>query len=198
MDIGCGNGAIAELLAKQGYQVTGIDLNQEAIQKNQERSPEITYLVADCTTQLPFEDGSFDAIVVSFVLVNIIPASLRAQVATELERLVKPGGLIWVNEGTVSEDYQLRYDLARPFLGEERTFYVFKDKQLASQLKTVEELRIALEQGAAARVAHHFSQEELIDLFKHERCLSVQSLVTTSPNTHMKIAMLVAVFQKSL
>lgn len=176
----------------------GIDLNAEALQNAQDRIPEATYLAVDCTKPLPFANEAFDAITISFVLVNIIPATLRASVVVEFERILKPGGCIWVNEGTVSDEYQLRYELARPFLQEDHTFYVFKDKQLASQLKTVEELRAALDQDAAARVAHHFTEEELRLLFKNEHCLSTQSLVTTSPNTHMKISMIVSVFQKPL
>src|SRR5262245_65864974 len=65
LDLACGTGAMAELAAKRGADVTGIDLAPALIETAKERAQgqrlDIDYRVGDCEN-LDVEDGSFDAV----------------------------------------------------------------------------------------------------------------------------------------
>ena len=175
--------------------MTAIDLNEEAIRNGRSRNDGVTYQVADVTDGLPFPDGTFDAVLTSFVLVNI-PKTQRAGVVRELHRVLKPGGYAWINEGTASEGYRLRYDLARPYADEDRTFFVMGDKAFASAIATPEDLKSAIGSGGVARMAHHFTADELRELFSDDDCLHAAASVTASPRTKTEIRMITLVFRK--
>ncbi len=49
LDVCCGTGAVAELLAKEGYQVTGFDLSREMIEAARAKGSGIEYFVADAS-----------------------------------------------------------------------------------------------------------------------------------------------------
>jgi 2-polyprenyl-3-methyl-5-hydroxy-6-metoxy-1,4-benzoquinol methylase len=69
VDIGCGNGALAEDLAKHCQSVTGIDMEIKNVEKSKKRVPNATFIHADATT---YEFGKkFDAVVLSNVLEHI-------------------------------------------------------------------------------------------------------------------------------
>ncbi len=97
LDIGCGEGADAVWLAKQGWQVTGIDLSQTAIARAQEHGRENG--VAD---QLTFEvtaladfwpqgaDHGFDLVTVSYL--HSRDAQWRQSVLRDALSRVAPGG----------------------------------------------------------------------------------------------------------
>jgi SAM-dependent methyltransferase len=103
LDLACGTGAVAELAAKQGADVTGVDLAPALIETAEERAREqrldIDYRVGDCEN-LEFEDGSFD--VVSSTC-GIMFAPDHEATAHELARVVKPGGRIGLANWTPAE-----------------------------------------------------------------------------------------------
>lgn len=135
--------------------------------------------------------------VVSFVLVNIIPISERKKVIKELERILKPEGLVWVNEGVVSNSYHRRYELCKPFLGNDHDFFVFKEGTLSSSIQSHEDLQEAIN-NRVARVAHHFGIEELKELFGNFNVLSENAAETASPQTKSVIKMVTMVFRKKI
>jgi ubiquinone/menaquinone biosynthesis C-methylase UbiE len=195
LDLGCGTGELSLFLIQNRFKVVGVDINQEAIEKNR-ASKEGEYLVADIRNGLPFKDESFDAITISFVLVNIVPHEERQKVVAELYRVLRKGGIIWVNEGLISEDYQRRYELCQPFLKEERDFFVFKEGTSSSSIKTKAELEVAIQDQKVARIAHHFTEMELRVLFERFSLSYEESKSTASPHSKSEIKMIIAVYQK--
>ena len=103
LDLACGTGAVAELAARQGADVTGVDLAPALIETAEERAREqgldIDYRVGDCEN-LEFEDGSFD-IVSSTCGVMFAPD--HEATARELARVVKPGGRLGLANWTPTE-----------------------------------------------------------------------------------------------
>ena len=88
LDVGCGDGQISRALARSGCTVTGIDPTERNLEVARERAGGPTYIKAGAT-DLPFDDGSFDAVVACLVFEHIddvdgaiaeVPASC-AQVA---------------------------------------------------------------------------------------------------------------------
>jgi len=59
LDVGCGTGTDAIFLAQRGYNVSAIDISEEAIKIAKSRSQEVDFRVAD-VLNLPFEDETFE------------------------------------------------------------------------------------------------------------------------------------------
>jgi len=88
LEIGSGPGHAADLLAKTGASVTGVDFSLDMVEVAQRNHPEIAFQQADAE-QLPFEAGSFDAVVANFVVHHLARPEV---VFAEVNRVLKPGG----------------------------------------------------------------------------------------------------------
>jgi len=107
LELGCGTGNDAARLAAAGYEVIATDFSAEAIDAARARhGSTVTFLTADMTRQLPFADGSFDAIM-SNVAMHMFPDSVTRAVFAEVGRLVRPGGLFLFHVNAL-EDRPLR------------------------------------------------------------------------------------------
>ncbi|MFP4523693.1 MAG: class I SAM-dependent methyltransferase [Candidatus Woesearchaeota archaeon] len=62
LDVGCGPGVYAEKLHKSGYDVTGVDYAQAALERARKRVPEVRFVLAD-GYRLPYEEDSFDLVI---------------------------------------------------------------------------------------------------------------------------------------
>lgn len=90
-DLGCGDGYGSLLLARNGYEVTGVDISSEMIETANQRAAESNLLsfIRGDLVKLPFSDGEFDAI----MAVNSIEWTHSPLIALrEINRIVKPGG----------------------------------------------------------------------------------------------------------
>ena len=100
VDVATGTGMIAHMLAAYGYRdVTGVDLSEGMMEVARRHASEdglsVTYRRANAL-ELPFEDGSVDALVSSRLLWTL-PEPENA--VREWLRVLKPGGrLIAINE----------------------------------------------------------------------------------------------------
>ncbi len=92
LDFGCGHGMATVVLARAGADVTAFDLSPGYVNEARERAAangvRAAFVVAD-GEQLPFADGSFDAVWGSAILHHLhLPTAAR-----ELNRVLKPGGI---------------------------------------------------------------------------------------------------------
>jgi SAM-dependent methyltransferase len=92
LDLACGTGAVALVAARTGAQVVGLDISADQLRKAREVAAEagleIQFDEGDCQ-ELPYADGSFDAMASVF---GLIFASSHARAAAELARVSPPGG----------------------------------------------------------------------------------------------------------
>ncbi len=90
LDVGCGAGFVANFLAQNNFQVTGIDFSQPSldIAKKMDSTGTVRYIQADAY-HLPFENNSFEAVIVFDFLEHV--TSPQA-IVTEISRVLKPGG----------------------------------------------------------------------------------------------------------
>ncbi|MCF7785809.1 MAG: methyltransferase domain-containing protein [Prosthecobacter sp.] len=95
LDLGCGTGRHAILLAKAGAQVTGVDFSDEmlAVARSNSKGLEITFLNAELGA-VPLEEP-FDLVLCSLVLSHV-PDLLPAM--KEMSRLTRPGGRIIITD----------------------------------------------------------------------------------------------------
>lgn len=97
VDLGCNHGANSILMARQGYDVTGVDLNAEALEvagflrdaEPVERARRLRF-VHSRLEALPFPDGVFDGGFMIEVLEHIYPRD-RPAIFAEVLRVLKPG-----------------------------------------------------------------------------------------------------------
>lgn len=90
LDVGCGVGQTARLLAERfRAQVTGLDKSASMIARAKERSPGVTFLEGDAYA-LPFASESFEILVAESVTLFLE----RERVLREFHRVLVPGGRI--------------------------------------------------------------------------------------------------------
>lgn len=115
LDLACGTGAVAERAAEAGATVTGVDLAPALIESARERAAErgldIDYRVGDCE-RLELPDAGFDA--VSSTL-GIMFAPDHAAAASELARVVRPGGRIALAAWTPTSGIADLFKIMAPF-----------------------------------------------------------------------------------
>jgi demethylmenaquinone methyltransferase/2-methoxy-6-polyprenyl-1,4-benzoquinol methylase len=94
LDVGAGTGVSTEELSRSGAFAVGADLSTGMLRAGRRVRPEVPLLAGDAL-HLPFADGTFDAVTISFALRNVVdtPAALR-----ELARVTRPGGRLVVCE----------------------------------------------------------------------------------------------------
>jgi len=92
LDVATGTGAVArELLRQKGCAVIGVDQSPEMLAVARERLPATVKLVEASAEHLPFEDASFDALTVTYLLRYVDdPGATLA----ELTRVVRAGGMV--------------------------------------------------------------------------------------------------------
>ena len=91
LDIGCGNGRFAPLIAERHAHYDGLDYSAGLIAKARGKYPELTFTVGDATA-LPFPDNSFD-IAYAFAVIHHLPgAEARKQFVSEAARVLHHGG----------------------------------------------------------------------------------------------------------
>jgi len=111
LDIGCGNGKQAIMYAKgvgTSGEICGIDIVQDLLDEAKIRSTEeglkITFINHDANNPLPFEDEKFDIISCCF---SIYYYSNVEYTLTEMKRVLKKGGRIFIAGPTVENAHQM-------------------------------------------------------------------------------------------
>lgn len=113
LDLGAGTGTSSLPFAEAGAQVVPCDFSIGMLREGKRRHPELPLTAGDAT-RLPFADGSFDAVTISFALRNVreYPKALA-----EMLRVTRPGGRIvvcefssptWAPFRTVYNEYLMR------------------------------------------------------------------------------------------
>ena len=105
LDLGCRSGAVTSYFLA-GNDVTGLDVDSEALAVAAERG--ITPVRASAEDRLPFDDGSFDAVVAGELLEYVRDPH---EVVRETKRVLKPGGTL---VGSVPNAFRLQSRLRRP------------------------------------------------------------------------------------
>lgn len=94
LDLAAGTGTSSRPFADAGAFVVPADLSAGMLTVGKQRQPQLAFVNADALA-LPFADGVFDAVTISFGLRNVedVPGALA-----ELHRVTRPGGRIVVCE----------------------------------------------------------------------------------------------------
>lgn len=97
LDIAAGTGTSSAALARTGAHVVAADFSTGMIEVGRARhadNPNLEFVQADATA-LPFADGEFDAVTISFGLRNVVEPK---KALAEFHRVLKPGGRLVICE----------------------------------------------------------------------------------------------------
>lgn len=97
LEVGCGSGAWIQQFIRWGARpenMTGIDLRPEPLTKARQTLPASVRLELGNAAALPFAGGLFDIVLQSTVFTSVLDPGIRQRIASEMLRVLKPGGLI--------------------------------------------------------------------------------------------------------
>ena len=96
LDMGCGNGNMLRSFLEWGARpenVVGIELLPWRVQRARYLNPNLDVNCASAT-DLSWPDNSFDLVCQHTVFTSILDQAMRQQVATEMNRVLRPGGAV--------------------------------------------------------------------------------------------------------
>ena len=110
LDVACGSGQLALMAAKDGIEVTGVDIAGNLVERARTRANaeglNVRFEEADAES-LPFEDASFDVVV---SLIGAMFAPRPQLVAQEMLRICVPGGTVamanWTPQGFIGQMFK--------------------------------------------------------------------------------------------
>lgn len=97
LDMGCGLGMQTAEMCRRGYDVTGMDPSVGLLEHARRLHPDAKFVVGSAL-ELPFPDASFDFVYTIGVVHHLPGTEAQRQAVREIERVLKPGGMLLVHE----------------------------------------------------------------------------------------------------
>ena len=148
LDLGSGNGKNAIYLASLGQSVVGLEISSTAVAIARERAQEkhvaIDWRRMSMADPYPFPDASFD-VALDIISSNSLSERERTTYLTEVQRVLKPGGWLFVKALCKDGDVNAKA-LLRDHPGTEHDTYFFKDLGLTERVFTAAEFTAMYEQ----------------------------------------------------
>lgn len=113
LDVGYGYGRTLNQLYEEGYHnLIGIDFSENMIERGNKQYPYLDLRVKQGKT-IDMEDGCCDSVILFAVLTCIIDDAEQIALLKEIERVLKPNGIIYINDFLLNTDERnlKRYEL---------------------------------------------------------------------------------------
>ena len=162
LDVGCGYGRTLNELYQEGFKKNcGIDFSQKMIERGRQLYPFLD--LKKCNSVFPFNDNTFDAVVLVAVLTCIVNNNNQELLMDEIQRVLKPHGSLYINDFLINHDQRNvdRYNEFKELYG---TYGVFE-----------------LDEGALLR---HHTTNHLFHLTRNFETRKFETFVYTTMNKH--------------
>jgi len=104
LDVGCGYGRTLEQLNLEGYSnLIGIDFSEKMIQRGNVKYPHLDLRVMQ-GDNIELDSESCDAVILFAVLTCIVNDKEQAALLKEIERVLKPNGILYINDFLLNTD----------------------------------------------------------------------------------------------
>lgn len=125
LDLGCGYGRSLAELRQAGYEnLVGVDFSDKMIERGRAQYPGLDLRVKG-DGRLDFPDETFGAVLLLAVLTCVIRNRDQLELLAEAARVLKPGGLICINDFLLNQD-QRNLDRYKEYLDKYQTYGVFE------------------------------------------------------------------------
>jgi ubiquinone/menaquinone biosynthesis C-methylase UbiE len=111
LDVGCGYGRTLNELHNCGFKnLIGVDFSQRMIDRGKNLYPHL--VMEKSNGKLPFDDDTFEAVLLLAVLTCIIEDEDQKKLINEIQRVLKDNGIFYINDFMINEDQRniKRYD----------------------------------------------------------------------------------------
>ena len=157
LDLGCRSGALTRHFL-DGNEVVGVDVDRAALEKAAALG--IEPVEANVEEPLPFEDGSFDAVVAGELLEHVrFPDGLVA----EVRRVLRPGGVL---VGSVPNAFRvqsrLRFLRGRPPEDDPTHLHMYSPAQVRELLRSLADVRLDFVGGRYRRLGPRLFARDLV------------------------------------
>ena len=104
VDVGCGYGRTLNELYNYGYKnLIGIDFSEGMIERAKKQFPYIDFRIKE-NSKIDMPDNSVDAVILFAVLTCIIKNEEQEELISEIYRILKPNGIIYINDFLLNDD----------------------------------------------------------------------------------------------
>lgn len=104
LDVGCGYGRTLDKLYQTGYKnLLGIDFSEGMIQRGKEQFPCLDLRIK-ANQEIDLQDRSVDAVILFAVLTCIKENHEQQQLLSEIKRVLRPNGIIYVSDFLLNTD----------------------------------------------------------------------------------------------
>ena len=108
LDYGCGYGRTLGEMARAGYQnIVGVDFSTAMLERCRQEFPQMSLIRNDGRT-LPFGSDTLDAVLLFATLTCIPQNEAQRALIAEVERVLCPGGLLYISDLLLNEDSRNR------------------------------------------------------------------------------------------
>ena len=149
-DLGCGPGHVARYLHDRGVQVTGLDLSPAMVEQARRLNPGIAFRQGNMLA-LDVEDGAWGGIAAFYSIIHVPRAQVAAALA-EMNRVLRPGGLLLLAFHVGDETIHLDEWWGQPVTLD---FHFFRPDEMAESLRAAGfEVEDPIERGPYPDVEH--------------------------------------------
>ncbi|WP_046731802.1 class I SAM-dependent methyltransferase [Streptomyces humi] len=114
LDYGCGYGRIMKELEQRGFaNLTGLDASPGMIDRARSLYPTMRFAALDAPPAAPSPDAGFDAVLLFAVLTCIPGDEAQHRLIAELNRILKPGGILYISDLLLQDDERNRIRYGR-------------------------------------------------------------------------------------
>ena len=120
LDVGCGYGRTLDELYHNGYRnLIGIDFSNGMIERGKKQFPYLDLRVKKEVDKIDLPDASIDAVILFAVLTCIRTNEEQEQLLSEMKRVLKPNGILYVNDFLLNTDERnlSRYEKFKEIFG---------------------------------------------------------------------------------
>lgn len=177
LDLGCGPGLYTEIYARQGHNVTGIDISKNSIayakKESANKKLNIKYLHGDYN-ELELPESSFDLITMIYTDFGVLPPEDRKKLLVKVHRLLKPGGRFIfdvLNDNNLKSKTTPRvWDISKSGFWKNVPYIVLSDSHLYEQEKVILYQHIVVDENEQVDIyrfwTHFFSEKDLKELLR--------------------------------
>lgn len=107
LEIGCGSGRYTSFIAQKSRRYWALEISEPLLRLAQKRCEDIENITwLHCSAeQIPLPDASVDAVFASWVLTAMPSDAMREAADQEVQRVLRPGGMIWLFENAGEDEF---------------------------------------------------------------------------------------------